>query len=50
MGTSDRIGLALVATVGKRYTEAPVERLPDTAALRDWLAACAMSAGLGCCQ
>ncbi|WP_196054834.1 CGNR zinc finger domain-containing protein [Nocardia aurantiaca] len=34
----ERISLALVATIGGRFTDTPVERLPDPGALRDWLA------------
>lgn len=39
MGPTERIGLALVATVGGRYSDAPAERLPDAAALGAWLRA-----------
>jgi len=39
MSTTERIGLALAATVGRRYTDTPVERLPDADALAAWLTA-----------
>lgn len=39
MSASERIGLELVATVGRRHTDTPVERLPDAAALRNWFGA-----------
>ncbi|RDI63100.1 CGNR zinc finger domain-containing protein [Nocardia pseudobrasiliensis] len=35
---TERIGLALVATVRRRATREPIERLSDPAALRAWLA------------
>ncbi|MEC3953281.1 CGNR zinc finger domain-containing protein [Nocardia sp. CDC153] len=37
MANTEHISLNLVATVGGRFTEAPIERLPDARALRAWL-------------
>ncbi|MEC3917987.1 CGNR zinc finger domain-containing protein [Nocardia sp. CDC160] len=37
MANTEHISLDLVATVGGRFTEAPIERLPDAQALRAWL-------------
>jgi predicted RNA-binding Zn ribbon-like protein len=35
---TEHLGLALVATLRKRLTDAPIERLADPAALRNWFA------------
>ncbi|GAB0105703.1 CGNR zinc finger domain-containing protein [Nocardia sp. JMUB6875] len=39
MAITEHISLDLVATVGKRFTGTPIERLPDIEAWRAWLGA-----------
>ncbi|WP_051178673.1 CGNR zinc finger domain-containing protein [Nocardia concava] len=39
MAITEHISLDLVATVGKRFTGTPIERLPDVEAWRAWLGA-----------
>lgn len=45
MAITEHISLDLVATVGKRFTGTPIERLPDIEAWRAWLNAYGMEVG-----